>query len=165
MLDLFSGMGGASAAMTNRGWQVLTVDNEETFQPDVVADILRVSFRNYSPDLIWGSPPCTEFSRQGLPWIKDAPEPDMGLIEAFHRIVKELAPRWWILENVHGAVKYFGTPQFIGGPVKLWGRFPPINCNVGYWKRNTNWQRKDLRAKMPYNLSLAVALSCEGALF
>jgi len=165
MLDLFSGLGGASAAMYKRGWEVVKVDLDLTVKPDIAADIKNLTFRGYNPDLIWGSPPCVEFSRQGFPWIKGATEPSMDLVEAFHGIVSELNPRWWILENVQGAVKYFGNPQFVSGPVKLWGRFPPINCKVVYWKRKTDCQRKDLRAKMPYSLSKAVAISCEGAMF
>ena len=150
--------------MVDRGWSVIRVDFQETFRPDIVADIRKLNLRNYRPDLIWGSPPCTEFSRVALPWIKDAVEPDMSLVEAFHNIVDELKPRWWILENVQGAVRYFGTPQFKSGPVKLWGRFPPIHCKVKPWKERLSSSQKEKRAKMPNNLSVAVAIACESTL-
>jgi len=164
MLDLFSGMGGASAAMKDRGWKVVTVELAEKFKPDIVADVCKLSFRNYKPDLIWGSPPCTEFSKSWMPWCEDI-EPDMTLVEAFHKVVENLNPKWWVLENVQGAVKYMGKPQFISGPVRLWGVFPPVSCKVANWKEKL-WggTHQAERAKMPYNLSKAVAIACESVL-
>lgn len=49
MLDLCCGLKGASAAMRDRGWEVV---------------------RGRRPDLVWASPPCTEFSRESMPWTK-----------------------------------------------------------------------------------------------
>lgn len=39
MVDLFSGLGGASYTARERGWQVTTIDAEQRFAPDVVADL------------------------------------------------------------------------------------------------------------------------------
>lgn len=39
MLDLFSGLGGASQVMVERGWKVIRVDIESRFKPDIVADV------------------------------------------------------------------------------------------------------------------------------
>ena len=164
MLDLFSGSGGASEAMIDRGWDVVRVDIEEKFRPDLVADVQVLALRGYRPDLIWGSPPCREFSKSWLPWFEDF-EPDMKLVKAFHKIVEELAPKFWILENVQGAVQYLGRPQYKSGPVKLWGVFPPLNCGVKGWKVRLNSRREGDRARLPYNLSKAVAVACEGTLF
>ena len=36
MLDLCSGLGGASKAMKERGWDVITVDVNPEFSPDVL---------------------------------------------------------------------------------------------------------------------------------
>jgi len=55
MLDLFSGMGGASEAMKDRGWEVIRLDIKEKFKPDLVGDIKRLPLKEYKPDLIWGS--------------------------------------------------------------------------------------------------------------
>ena len=40
MLDLCCGLKGASQAMKSAGWSVLTVDIDERFAPDVVADLM-----------------------------------------------------------------------------------------------------------------------------
>jgi len=38
-LDLFAGRGSATAAMRDRGWRVIRVDNDPVMEPDVLADI------------------------------------------------------------------------------------------------------------------------------
>ncbi len=68
MLDLFAGLGGASAAMRERVWEVTTLDVEAGFEPDIVADIRVFHWEGGPMDLIWASPPCEEFSREFMPW-------------------------------------------------------------------------------------------------
>ena len=65
MLDLFSGLGGASQAMgEDPNWEVTTVDFKEKFEPDICADVLDLGPRDFKEDydLIWASPPCTYFT-------------------------------------------------------------------------------------------------------
>ena len=58
MLDLFSGLGGASRAMRERGWDVITVDIEPEFNPSIIADISTYHYEGKLPvDLVWASPP------------------------------------------------------------------------------------------------------------
>lgn len=73
MLDLFAGLGGASQAMRERGWDVVTVDNDPRFGCTHTADLLTWSYTGPRPDLVWCSPPCTEFSRESMPWCRSKP--------------------------------------------------------------------------------------------
>jgi site-specific DNA-cytosine methylase len=68
MLDLFAGRKGASRAMVARGWTVVTVDIDPSYEPDIVGDLRRWSWNGPRPDLLWASPPCDEFSRWFMPW-------------------------------------------------------------------------------------------------
>ena len=52
MLDLGSGLGGASLAMKKRGWNVVTMDIDPRFGTDVVADMLTWSWRGERPDFV-----------------------------------------------------------------------------------------------------------------
>ena len=162
MLDVCSGLGGASAAMRDRGWEVISIDIEPRFSPDIVADVRSWSWHGARPDLIWCSPPCTEFSRESMPWSRTGRRPDMSIVNACNRIVQESAPRYWILENVRGAKRYLGRPTAIVGPFYLWGHFPSLGyVRLNYKKESYPGQRPDLRAMIPYSLSLAVALAIE----
>lgn len=67
MLDLCCGLGGASKAMKERGWDVITVDIDPEFNPTIVADLRTFHYSGPRPDLVWASPPCTEFSKYSMP--------------------------------------------------------------------------------------------------
>ncbi len=165
MLDLFAGMGGASRAMRVRGWDVVTVDNAPELAPDIRADI-----RDWQPssnlvgvDLVWASPPCTEFS---LARVGPRPAPNMGCLDAALHIIGELRPRWWVIENVRGACRIFrprlGPYVQSHGPVFLWGVFPWFEARVPPYKTKTSGDNKARRrAVTPYVISEALALACE----
>jgi hypothetical protein len=168
MIDLFSGLGGASQAMRDRHWQVVRVDLDPGFCPDVIVDIREFHWDGAQPDLIWASPPCTEFAREVMPWTRTGRAPDLSLIEATIKVVMETKPRFWILENVRGATRWLdpilGKPRAIIGPYFLWGFFPPlpgVNLRERIKKESLPSSATAERAKIPYELSLAVAVACE----
>jgi site-specific DNA-cytosine methylase len=171
MLDLFSGIGGASAAMRERGWEVTTVDNNPAFKPAIVADIKDYErFQGLTFDLIWASPPCEEFSREFMPWCKTGVNPSMELVEATLTVISWCKPRFWVIENTRGAVKWFrpllGPPAWISNPIYLWGVFPPIEkMRIKMGKEKLSSTQAAERGKIPYELSLAVAISIEASLF
>ncbi len=178
MIDLFSGLGGASQAMIDRGWQVWRVDIDSGFEPDIccdVRDFLELNediYRIYEPDLIWASPPCDEFSKSHKPWygFPVPSEESIELIYAVLRIVRKLRPKLWILENVVGAQRWLGKAPYHCGAFYLWGWFPfeklrlPHSIGHGKARLFPSEKRKVLRAKIPYELSKAVALVAEETL-
>jgi len=175
VLDLFSGLKGWSKAFQDRGHDVITVDVEEKFKPTICKDVLKLSrrdFNGYDFDIILASPPCTEFSKSMMPktWTsvkKYGCNPNLLLLAKTVMLIQELNPRWWIIENVRGAVPYFDL--LIGKPIKkvgsryLWGNFPIIDCEnkFGKWKLPPTDDRPAKRSMIPYELSLAVCKMCE----
>jgi len=163
MLDLFSGSGGASRAALVRGWEVLRVDNGPGTAADLKADI-----REWHPctrwDLVWASPPCTAFStanQSGRDIAKG-----MELVHAAIRIIKAASPRWWVLENVHGATRVIG--ELLGPPVArygsfyLWGVFPPFEATVPRDKTKLSGRRRaERRAAIPWSISNGLVCACE----
>lgn len=161
MLDLCCGLKGASSAMTSPGWKVITLDIDPSFNPDVQADIRRWIYQGDRPDLIWASPPCNEFSREFFPWSNTGNPPDLSIYHACKRIISQVKPRYWIIENVRGAVPYFGHYSAVYYPYYLWGFFPHLG-EIHFKRRHKDSYpstAKALRAKIPYELSLAVANS------
>lgn len=166
MLDLFCGLQGASQAMRERGWNVHAVDIQGHFipRPDELADLREWSWHGPRPDLVWASPPCVEFSRESMPWCRTGKQPSLDLVQAAVRIVEECRPRFWVIENVRGAVPYLGPPAMRHGPWHLWGRFPTFTCEVEFFKERLSSRQREERAKLPRSLSVALAGAVEASL-
>jgi len=143
MLDLFSGLGGASQAMREDDkWEVTTVDIEEEFKPDICENVLNLVPSDFEEDyeLIWASPPCTYFTIARIwdYWAK-GPDgknsiPDHKAISshvklAFHTVwlINKLNPKWWIVENPRAMLRKI-LP------------FPPT-CTVDYCAYGSTWKK------------------------
>lgn len=169
MLDLCCGLCGASAAMKKAGWSVVTVDNDPRFEPDFCVDVRKFKWYGPRPDLIWASPPCTEFARESMPWCKTGQIPDMSIFQACWLLINEIQPRYWAIENVRGAIPYFsevlGRPQCSNPPYYVWS-------NTGVTKVKFSKQKKESfssanraeRSKIPYEISEAFRIVCESQL-
>jgi len=167
MIDACAGLGGASAAMLERGWKVVTLDIDPRFECDIIADLCTWSWEGPRPDLMWFSIPCDEFAREGMPWSATGQSPDLSLAQAVRRIVAETQPRFWVLENVKSARRWFeplfGSPRFVSNPYYLWGFFPDlgrVTFNPVH-KEHLSSSAAAARAMIPYGLSLAVARAVE----
>ena len=170
MLDLFAGLGGASAAMRGRPdrWDVVTVDSDPRFDCTRTADLSAWSWGGPRPTLVWASPPCTEFSRESMPWCRTGKEPSLALVEAAIRVIGECRPDWWVIENVRGAIRWLrpllGEPKQSHGPFFLWGSFPPFRCRVRPFKERLSSSRRAERSHVPAALSAALADAVESNL-
>jgi len=174
VLDLFSGLGGWSKAFKDRNHEVITIDAVKEFNPSVVIDINKLDVSKLEDfDIILASPPCAEFSKSSMPdsWNKNRTvNPDTRLLLKTMDIIKEVNPKYWIIENVRGAVPFF--KPITGKPVKrvgsryLWGNFPIIDVKDSYGKERIPpiKNRPALRSLIPYNLSLAVCKAVENEL-
>lgn len=174
MVDLFSGLGGASEAFVRADWDVLRIDNNPLLSEiphTIMMDIENITIEDahrMKVDLLWASPPCTEFSqgysapgptakREGKAFL-----PGLGMVKKSMEIIQEVKPRFWVIENVIGSIKHLkkllGEPRQIIGPYVLWGNFPfihwsppPDHKKPDAW--STNPLRANIRAKIPLGLS------------
>ena len=153
VLDLFSGLGGWSAAFKDRGHEVITVDMDKKFNPIIIADIMDMTYKDLEKfgkfDVILASPPCNCFSVLTIPkyWKKELgvsyPKNEktikaIELVKHTLDMIEILNPRFWILENPMGMLRkqYFmkkyrmmTITQCQYGredrkPTDLWGKFP-----------------------------------------
>lgn len=158
MVDLFSGLNGASQYAREIGWDVLSVDNNPEFNPDLCIDIKDLHWMDLPKtiDLLWSSPPCDDFSRESMPWCQTGKTPDIDLFIASIKLARIIKPKYWIIENVRGAQRYFGRASCHLGPFYFWGWFPKIkSINKFYFKEKLfpSLDRKVKRAKIPYEVS------------
>lgn len=122
LVSTFAGCGGSSLGYRWAGYrELLAIDFDknsvETFKlnfPEVPIwnkDIKTVSgseilktcrLKKGGLDLLDGSPPCQGFSTAGRRQVND---PRNDLFQEFVRLIEELAPRVFVMENVSGMVK------------------------------------------------------------
>ena len=187
-LDLFSGLGGASEAFVQDldNWAVLRIDNNPLLGGvpfTVIDDItnLKPTTRNMKKDTwkrldcIWASPPCRDFSN-GYSSPKsihvrehgiDSYKPDMTLLTAALDIIERVKPKYWVIENVVGSIRYFeeylGKPRQIIGPYVLWGYFPYLDVKPEMIRaksskdvHSSNPLRSNYKAKVDFAISKAL---------
>ena len=172
VLDLFAGLGGFSQAFKDRGHHVDTLDNDPQFKCDMPVPIQDFHAPTEDYDVVLASPPCQEFSKSALPrtWAsvrKYGCNPSVALLTEAIRVIKLCNPKYSVIENVRGAVKYF--KPIIGPPVKhvgsrdLWGDFPIFDTPKAYgkWKLPPSKDRAAIRSLIPYSISMALCKAME----
>lgn len=136
-VDLFCGHGGWTKGLLDAGFEVVGVDllpqpeypDGASFLQDDIrrlrGHVLRLPRRPY---LVVASPPCQPFSTM-RPGREEPPCAEgYELVAHALRVIAELRPAWWCIENVRGAWKWWkpilGDPDFKANPYYLWGKLP-----------------------------------------
>ena len=126
-IDLFSGAGGFTIGLSNAGWKPLlcsdfdesvTKTHENNFskipfikgnlEDENVFEIISTKFKRKDIGLIVGGPPCQGFSIFGKRRFINTQgynphlDPRNKLVYAFLNYVKDIKPRWFLMENVAG---------------------------------------------------------------
>ena len=114
VLELFSGTGSVGKCCEVLGWEKVSVD---LLSPaDFQIDILDFDYKQYPKDefdIIWASPPCTNYSRlqdayigrmrKGEIYSREVQEKEMleddKLILKTLEIIDYFNPHWWFIEN------------------------------------------------------------------
>jgi hypothetical protein len=75
LLELFKGTGSVGKVAKKLGYDVVSLDFEEKYKPDILTDILKWNYKDFpTPDYIWASPPCNTFSGTVYPLKERNPE-------------------------------------------------------------------------------------------
>ena len=122
-VDLFCGCGGMSLGFQNAGVEIAAAfDNwdpalniynanftHQAYKHDLYDDDTIELLKSYAPDLIFGGPPCQDFSIAG--------KRNMGkranLTIRFAEIVTSIKPKWFVMENVYNIERMPVLPKAI----------------------------------------------------
>lgn len=120
-VSLFSGIEAASVAWDGLCWEPLCFAEFDEFPsavlaerfPDVpnVGDVTKVNWKRFKGkcDLVVGGSPCQSFSVAGK---REGLLGESGLMFEYIRAVREIRPRWFLWENVPGALSSEGGEAF-----------------------------------------------------
>jgi site-specific DNA-cytosine methylase len=122
LLELFSGNKSVSKVFKEKqpDVEIVSLDIEQKFKPDVCIDILNWDYKIYPPnhfDVLWASPDCRSWSiaahglhRTKLPEI--APKTEIAeigekLVLKTLEIIEYFKPKYWFIENPRGLLRHF----------------------------------------------------------
>ena len=172
MIDMFSGLGGASEAFIRDGeWNVFRFDNNQlledvknTIITDHMFERMGEIFNNFEDlDLIWASPPCLDFSTAfNAPKSKKARgekgfenwKQDFTLIKNTIDMIRRLKPKFWVIENVRGSIKDLDFPF-----IQVHPSFKKNKSDGDTWSSDP--LRANKRAKIPYEISMGLKIAIE----
>lgn len=128
-VELFAGTRSFSKVARELGHNTFTTDINEIDGQDLIADVRTLNNYHFpNPvDILWASPPCEGFSVAaiGRNWTKQRePKTDSArlaqqLVLHTLRIIDELKPKWWFIENPRGNLRrmpFMAAHQTINNP-------------------------------------------------
>ena len=114
VLELFSGTGSVGKCCNQLGWESVSVDM--ILPADHQVDIMDFDYKQYPKDyfdIVWASPPCTNYSKLQDSWLgrmrkgeiytkeiqeKEMNEDDKLVLKTFE-IIDYFNPEYWFVEN------------------------------------------------------------------
>jgi|TARA_R110001592_G_scaffold2742_2_gene15634 hypothetical protein len=161
VLELFSGTGSVGKCCKELGWDVVSVDM--ILPADHKCDIMDFDYKQYPQDefdIIWASPPCTNYSKLQDSWLgrtrkgeiytreiqeKEMNQDDKLVLKTFE-IIKYFNPEYYFMENP-------ATSRMKDRPfMKDHPNYVVDYCmysDWGYRKRTRIWtNKKDWNAKL-----------------
>lgn len=107
VLELFSGTGSVGKALNklSKDVEIVSLDIHPKYNPTHATDILKWNYKSSYPpyyfDIIWASPPCTEYSKAKTIGVRNLPLADRIVMRTLS-IIKYFQPRFWFVENPSG---------------------------------------------------------------
>ena len=144
ILELFSGTGSVGNVFREHGWEVTSLDL--LMKADINIDILKWDYKAYPPghfNMIWASPPCTEYSRAKTVGVRRIEEANK-IVKTTLEIINYFSPPCWVIENPQtGLLKnqtFMGTLPYKDVDYCKYGM--PYRKRTRLWNNLERWSAK-----------------------
>ena len=138
ILELFSGTRSVGKCCDALGWDSVSVDM--ILPADHKVDIMEFDYKQYPKnhfDIIWASPPCTEYSRAKSQGVRDIAGANK-IVEKTLEIIRFFDCEWWFIENPQTSLlkkqPFMKDLPFVDGDYCMYG--------LPYRKRTRIWTNK-----------------------
>lgn len=107
MLELFSGTGSVGRELQKfcPTLEIVSLDIHPKYRPTHAIDVIVWDYSSMYPpyhfDIIWASPPCTEYSKAKTMGVRDLKYADK-IVKRTIDIIRFYRPKYWFIENPGG---------------------------------------------------------------
>ena len=145
LLELFSGARSVGIVAEDLGYEVTSLDLKGA---DININILDWNYKEYAVgyfDVIWSSPPCTEYSIAKTIGVRDI-EGANKIVEKTLEIIRYFQPKKWMIENPQtGLLKYQSFMIFLPYHDVDYCKYgKPYRKRTRIWNNLINWKPKPL---------------------
>ncbi len=155
LLDLYCGSGGWSKAAIARGWKATGIDIIDHGYPGrLIIERLPTTRRllELGPfDAIVASPPCEQYARRHLPWIKDQQPLDTRPLESAIATIDRIKIPMVVECSKFAARHMLGA--WIWRQHALWGNLPALRIETSQDKTRKTGENPAARAEIPFELA------------
>src|SRR6266542_2907943 len=159
LLDVFCGVGGWTKEFQRLGWECTGVDLVDLGYPGelILCDALTLSDTLLdSFDGVVMSPPCEEYARAWLPWLRMDKTPTPEAVRLLQWAVEKCCRENRLVECSKFAARHVTGAQMFGS-YALWGDVPALMPKLPMGKERKSGLRPELRAEIPTELASWIA--------
>ncbi len=155
LLDLYCGAGGWSKAAMARGWKCTGVDIIDHGYPGTLIIEKLPTTRSLLDitkfDAVVASPPCEQYARRHLPWIKDQQPLDTRALRFAVNTIR-LIGLPMVVECSKFAARHVPN-AWIWRQHALWGALPTLRIETSQDKTRKTGEKPAARAEIPFELA------------